>query len=163
MSILSVHQRPVEHKGMVLIHAASTGSVSPGSFLWSLSISPSWAVLSCGRIRESWVLADWLFCGPRNTGTLITSQPRVREVARLSKAAISSHTILSSLLALVPRGGWRALIIACWLHSRTGALTPLKTCQKVKKLLTKEVTNGHSGNLASSTMPSPLFKASPWS
>lgn len=71
--------------------------------------------------------------------------------------------IPSSLLAVVPRGGWRALITACWLHSRTGAQTPLKTCQKVKKLLTKEVNNGHSGNLASSTMASHLFKASPWS
>lgn len=133
-------------------------------FSVELSISPSWAMLfHGGRIRKSWVLADCSLCGPRNTGTLITSQPWVKEVAGLSKAAISSYTILSSLLAVVPRGGWRALITACWWHSRTVALTPLKTCQKVKKLLTKGVNNGHSGNFASSTMPSRLFKASPWS
>lgn len=129
-----------------------------------MSISPSWAVLfHGGRIGKSWVLADCPFCGPRNRGTLIASQPWVKEVARLSKAAISSYTILSSLLAVVPRGGWRALITVCWLHSRTVALTPLKTCQKVKKLLTKEVNIGHSGNFASSTVPSQLFKALPWS
>lgn len=98
------------------------------------------------RIRRSWVLADCLLSGPRNSGSLITSQPWVNEVARLSKAAISSHRILSSLLAVVPRGGWRALITACWADSSTVALTPWKTCQKVNKLLTKEVNNGHSGN-----------------
>jgi hypothetical protein len=101
----------------------------------------------CGmRIRKNWVLADCLFSGPRNIGALIISQPWVNEVARLSKAATSSHTVLSSLLAVVSRGGWRALITACWVDSRTVALTLWKTCQKVKKLLTKEVNNGHSGN-----------------
>ena len=83
---------------------------------------------------------------PGNIGALITSQPWVDEGASLSKAAISSHTILSSLLAVVSRGGWRALITACWVDSRTVALTPGRTWQKVKKLLTKEVNNGHSGN-----------------